>query len=343
MAWTATYPQIWFTFGPQTKDREVLLGLFGAGATGVRLTFSYGTPDLQAERAALVRSVAQEIDKPVTIVADLQGEKCRLAKIEGIDEIPVSAGQTILLAADRYAADDKLFMLPVQNRGYLMNLIAGDIVIEGDGALELEVISIADNGLLCRSQQSGFLHPGRGLIVRGPEFRPAALTPKDETDLEYIASSDLFDVVALSFTASAADINHARAIIESKGNKSLSILAKIETQKGVERLDEISIAADALMAARGDLALTMPWPDLPLTVNKISQAAKRSGKPWILATQLAEGLERFVFPTRAEICDLAHWVQEGAFGAMASYETAFGSRPIDAICAIALIVSRYRS
>jgi pyruvate kinase len=333
------YPQIWFTYGPQTKENGVIRKLFEAGATGVRLTFSYGTPDLQAERAEQLRSVAGEVGKKIVVVADLQGEKCRFSKIEGHDEIEVQAGQPFLLTAGTVDLDASPLQIPIQIPRYLNEFENDDILVEGDGALLIRVLERLETGVLCAAETNGVLHPGRGVVLRKPTFRPAAMTDKDKNDLLAAASSSLFDAVAISFVSDPSDIKEARDLL---GGADLSIIAKIETQLGIERINDIAREADCLMAARGDLALTAPWVDLYASVSAISNASRQTATPWIVATQLAEGLERFVFPTRAEICDLAHWISEGAWGAMLSFETAFGPRPLDSVRAISEIVNRYK-
>jgi len=145
--------------------------------------------------------------------------------------------------------------------------------------------------------------------------------------------------VAVSFVSGPSDINKVRQLLSKS---SLEVIAKIETGPGLSEINDIAAIADGLLAARGDLALSMPWEDLFSAVETISAAASRHGRPWILATQLVEGLERFAFPTRAEICDLAHWTKVGAFGAMLSYETAFGPRPVEAVACVRRVMQRYR-
>lgn len=335
------YPQIWFTYGPETTDDSVLRRLIEVGATGARLTFSYGTPELQAQRALQIRKVATELSREIFLVADLQGEKCRLSKIEDVKEIPVKAGEYLLFTREEANLESKPFRVPLQIKDYVDELTPGDVVIEGDGALLLQVIEKSPEGALCSPRSDGLLHPGRGILLRKPGFRPAAMTPKDKADLLAVADSNVFDAVAISFVGSPEDLLEARSILTAR-NSQLPLIAKIETQLGVDHIDEIASKADLLMAARGDLALTTAWEELYSNVLAISSAARKHDTPWVVATQLAEGLERFVFPTRAEICDLAHWISAGAYGAMLSYETAFGSRPVDAVEAISNIVNRYR-
>jgi pyruvate kinase len=335
------YPEVWFTYGPQTKDDDVLESLLLAGATGVRLTFSYGTSELQIQRASQVRNVADQIGKRVLIVADLQGEKCRFSKIEGVDEVRLTKDQPFLLTSGATRLEGTIPELQIQIPAYLEELEEGDIVVEGDGALLIKVLQKKANGVLCAPLTQGVIHPGRGIVVQKSGFRPTPMTEKDKADLVAAAKSRAFDAVAISFVGDPQDIQEARKSIQQCAG-SMSVVAKIETQLGIEQIDLIAREADLLMAARGDLALTLPWVDLYEAVSKLCSAAEVARKPWVVATQLAEGLERFVFPTRAEICDLAHWISAGAFGAMLSFETAFGPYPKESVRAVRQIVDRYR-
>jgi pyruvate kinase len=275
------------------------------------------------------------------LVADLQGEKCRFSKIEGTDEIPVRKGEPILLTGGEAELTHKPFRVPIQISRYLDIFDVNDVIVEGDGALLLNVTHKDDEGVLCVPETDGMLHPGRGLLVRKPSFRPSPMSKKDESDIRAIDDAGLFDAIAVSFVGQDRDVTEARNLLV-KHSSSMSIIAKLETQLGVENVKSIAREADVLMAARGDLALTTPWTSLYQQVSDISATAAETGTPWILATQLMEGLERFVIPTRAEICDLAHWVAEGATGVMLSYETAFGPKPVEAVKAVSGILDRYR-
>ena len=341
--WKASYPQVWFTYGPQTTKDDVIGQMFEAGATGARLTFSYGTPELQCERATQLRDVGRRVGVKPYLVADLQGEKCRFSKIDGVDEIPVRQDEPILITSKEIELTHRPIHVPIQIPRYLDALDIDDVIVEGDGALLLRVIRKGDDGVLCVPDRDGALHPGRGLLVRKPSFRPGAMTEKDRADVQAIdRSGDLFDAIAVSFVGDVQDIREGRKMM-TKNGRELSVIAKIETELGVRNLHSISKEADGLMAARGDLALTTHWINLYSQVSEISRVAKEARIPWILATQIVEGLEHFVIPTRAEICDLAHWVSEGAAGIMLSYETAFGPKPVEAVKTVRELVDCYSS
>jgi len=333
------YPQLWFTYGPKTSEDDSIRLLLEAGATGARLTFSHGTADLQVRRAQQVRRVAANRD--VFIVADLQGEKCRLAGIEGVPTVPVYAGQPLVLTGGEIDLENVPIRLPLQVAALLRRFSPGDVIVEGDGALTLRATEVSSDGVVVLPLADGILRPGRGLTVQGG-FVPQAITSKDLGDLAAIAESAAFDAVAVSFVSGRSDIERARDAVRH-ARRPLAVVAKIETAQALDRLDEIAQSSDALMAARGDLALAIPWEELPAATSRLAEAAARGARPWIVATQLMEGLERFAFPTRAEICDLAHWMAIGAYGAMLSFETAFGPRGVEAVRCSRVLIDRYKS
>jgi pyruvate kinase len=326
---------LWITLGPSSLDREA--EFLRRGATGVRLTFSYGTPELQLERARHLRKIASEVGRPCLIVADLAGEKFRLGGFAAAPSIPVEAGMRFTLA-EVPVSDPAAAILPVPENRFLDGLTVGDVITVGDGGAELAVVATGADGVVVQAVVEGTLQQFRGLTVRGGGFNPRALTDKDRADLEFVVRHEEFDAVALSFVSSSSDLAIAHEIM---GARRLPVIAKIETARGVERIEEISRGADMVMAARGDLALSIPWVDLPAAVTAIADAAARTGTPWILATQVAEGLERFTLPTRAEICDLAHWLNRGCSGVMLSYETVFGGNALAAVESVEALVRRW--
>lgn len=332
--------QTWFTYGPKTQDDHVLSEIIKSGATGVRLTFSFGTPELQIERAQQVRRIANEIKHDILIIGDLQGAKCRLGKIDNCTEVPVKAGQKFVLTRNQINLDSTSLEIPIQVAADMEKFEVGDKVIEGDGGFIFVVQDILSHGVQCISEQDGIIHPTRSLTVQKPAFRPEPLTQKDELDLAAIIDSEEFDAVAISFVGDAEDVDRVKGRI-SKHQSNLLTVAKVETRLGIDNIQEIAGMADIILAGRGDLALTMPWVELPASVNIIAKAASDTNTPWIVATQIMEGLERFNIPTRAEICDLANWMIKGAAGAMLSYETAFGPRAVDAVRLTNEVVKRY--
>jgi pyruvate kinase len=329
---------LWYTPGPASIGHEE--EIIRAGANGVRLTFSYATADYQAERAVLHRRIARACDLPCTVVADLPGEKYRLGRFAKEPSIQVKAGDEFRLVPGEVsdAPTDRILTVPAP--ALLRELERGDLVTVGDGGTVLEVIRASAAEAVVVVTVDGTVNQSRGLTVRGGRFRPRCLTGKDLSDLGFVARSGLFDNVAISFVADANDVRRARKVLSAAASP-VTLTAKIETLAGVENAVEISAAADLVMAARGDLALAVPWVELPGAVARIQHAADETRTPWILATQVVEGLERFAIPTRAEICDLANWADRGCAGVLLSYETAFGARPVQAVGAVRALLDRW--
>lgn len=332
--------EIWTTYGPSIDDPEVLARLLRAGATGARFNFSYGTPELQIQRAQGYRHAAALTRSHVTLIADLPGEKIRITDVPGDESISLTAGQRVRLEVEGALCHVDETILRVTHLGSLRHSRRGDALLLGDGSVELEIQSVDPTVILASVTVGGEIENGRGVVLRGRMFAPVSLTPTDIAHLELIAQSNVFDLVALSFVSCSDDVKLARDTLAAFG-KELPIAAKIETQLGVDSADEIAEIADVVIAGRGDLALTADWLDLPLHVAAIADAANRVHKPWIIATQLMEGLDRFAIPTRAEICDLHHWIEKGAAGALLSHETAFGTRPVAAVTCVAEIARHH--
>lgn len=333
--------EIWTTYGPAIDDHDLLISITRAGATGGRFNFSYGTPQLQIERAQAYRRAAAIAGSRVTLIADLPGEKIRITAVPATELITLNAGQRVRLDVSADGAHDvNETALCISHLGSLCHSRRGDTLLLGDGSVQLEIVDVSANAVRTIVIVGGEIEKGRGVVLRGRRFAPVALTPSDIAHLEFIARSNAFDLVALSFVSRRGDVELARKIISAQGSK-LQIAAKIESQLGVESAEEIVAIADVVIAGRGDLALTADWHDLPVYVAAIADAANQIRKPWIVATQLMEGLDRFVIPTRAEICDLHHWIQQGAAGALLSHETAFGARPVAAVSCVAEMAKRY--
>lgn len=327
---------IWFTMGPATNNPNAVGDLVEAGVTGVRLTFSFGTQSLQSQRAQVVRNAAAAADTDCTVVADLAGEQVRFGEFHGTTKVTTDAGDRwTLVPADRETVGDG--RLPVDSESFIATLSGGDRLVVGDGAVRLDVTETDGTAADCEVVTGGELNPNRGLVVQDGGFEPDSLTEDDRDDLRYVADSPEFDAVCLSFVSDAGDVAEAREVLAS-GEADQSIVAKIETPEGVENAPEIAAAADAVMVARGDLALFLPWTELETHVRSVVEAAERADVPWVLATQVAEGRERYAYPTRAEICDLSRWAREGADGVLLSYETAFGDAPVETVEAVSMLL-----
>ena len=321
-------PGIVITMGPKADNPSRVSDLVEAGATAVRTVFSYRTPSIHEHRANLVHDVAGGVGRDVTVIADLPGGKIRLGELDGDDQRGIRRDDTLVLTRPGTSAG-----VPVTSDRFFSAVSVDDELVVGDGSLVLEVTAVSDAEVECRASRGGTLESNRGLAVRGSEFDPPTITESTRESLAFVAESGAFDAVALSFVSSRSDIETARSILADHGEQ-LPIVAKVESAGGMESLPTITEAADAVMAARGDLALYLPWTDLESNTSEIARAARDADTPWILATQVAAGLEQFGLLTRAEMCDLLRWRREGCAAVLLSHETAFGTDPVQAVSTV---------
>jgi pyruvate kinase len=306
----------------------------------VRLTFSYSTPQYQLERAEFHREIARKSESSIRIIADLAGEKFRLGEFSGAATVSVAAGDEFQLTVGDICDPSGERSLVLPSSSFFPRLRHGSVITVGDGSAIFEVLKVGIGKASIRAVSNGTINQRRGLTVQDGDFRPICLTDKDYADLRFVVTSGVFDAVALSFVSSASDVTEARDVLSSSGSD-LPIIAKVETAMGIDNITAICRVADSVMAARGDLALAIPWVELPAAMDEIEMGARQSGTPWIVATQVAEGLERFAMPTRAEICDLARWLKSGCSGVLLSYETAFGASPVQAVGATRQLIERW--
>jgi pyruvate kinase len=330
--------ELWCTLGPASLGKEA--ELLAAGATGFRFTFSFGTPALQHQRAKATRMAAKSENRSCVNVADIPGGKYRLGILTPPSHRLFAQDAIELYVGDADSSPDGR-RLPVTSRRFFSQLHVGCRVTVGDGACILRIVSTSDCSAEAEVEVDGTIEQTRGLTIEG-FGQPESLTELDWECIRSIVTEDCYDVLAISFVNSPDDVIRVRALVDERG-ANLKILAKIETAEGVDRVDAICEVADYIMAARGDLMLSMPWVELPTAVERIAHAAQRASKPWFLATQVMEGLERFALPTRAEVCDLAHWMHEGCSGVLLSYETAFGPRPTTAVKCVRTMADRWNA
>ena len=327
-------PGIFITMGPEADNPSQVTDLITEGATLVRTVFSYREPSIHEQRAKLVKEAAVTVGEDVDVVADLPGGKVRIRDLNGKQRKQVSEGVALTVVPTGGQGDIK-----IDSKTLFEHVQPGDTIIVGDGALTLSVSQAASEKIHCEVQQEGTIELSRGLTIRNGDFDPPTLREKDREYLRFVAKSGTFDAVALSFVSDPKEITDARKLLRSNGSQ-IPIIAKIESVGGINSLSGITAEADAVMAARGDLALYLPWEDLEFHTARIAEEAQATDTPWILATQIAEGLEQFESLTRAEICDLSRWVNEDVAAVLLSHETAFGSDPVKAVSEVRNLLER---
>lgn len=314
------------TIGPTSSTPEVIRAMIQEGMNVARLNFSHGTHEQHAEKIAMIRSVAEELAKPVAILQDLCGPKIRIGLVRE-PGIRIESGQSLVLTTDSILGEDG--RVSVSYKDLPRDVKQGDIILLADGMMELTVGEITGNDINCTVLTGGVLTSNKGINLPSGTISTPSLTDKDKADLYFGLSQDV-DFVALSFVRAASDIYEARQIIESAG-KDIPIIAKIEKHEAIEAIDSIIQACDGVMVARGDLGVEIPLENVPVIQKEVVKKANLMGKPVIIATQMLRSMVDSPRPTRAEATDVANAVLDGADAVMLSEETASGHYPVKAI------------
>jgi pyruvate kinase len=320
------------TLGPSSSTPEQIGALFRAGVDVFRLNFSHGTHDDHRARVRIIRDIEARTGRPIAILMDLQGPKLRLGTFKG-GRTTIEAGQRFRLDLDPAPGDATRATLP--HKEIFEALIDGADLLLDDGKVRLRVREFGPDHALTDVVTGGPLSDRKGVNVPGLVLPLSPLTEKDRRDLTF--GLDLgCDIVGLSFVQRPADIAEARKLVGGRA----AILTKLEKPSAIEHLDELVDLSDALMVARGDLGVEMPPEDVPGLQKRILNAARRAGKPVIVATQMLESMIQAPAPTRAEASDVATAVYDGADAVMLSAETASGKYPVEAVEMMDRIIGR---
>ena len=322
------------TLGPATDPPGVLEALFKAGVNVVRLNFSHGDPSGQARRAAEVRAAAQRAGTEIGILADLPGPKIRIERFaEG--KVSLKAGDRFDLVASTDAPPGDARQIGVSYLGLPGDVAAGDVLLLDDGLMQLQVVEVQGERIVCSVLNDGVLSDRKGLNKQGGGLSLGALTERDK-ELIGIAAKIGVDFIAVSFCRNAQDMNDARAIARAHGSDA-ALVSKIERTEAIENLVEIVEASDVVMVARGDLGVEIGDAELPGLQKKIIRESLARNKVVITATQMLQSMVESPIPTRAEVLDVANSVIDGTDAVMLSAETAAGAYPIKAVEAMARI------
>lgn len=312
------------TVGPATNSYEAMLKMVKAGANGIRLNFSHGTHEERKEQIKWIRKAADQYGKPVAVIQDLQGPKIRLGEFEGI--VNVLTGQSLSF---QYKADyERSGHLPTQY-DLSKKVKRGERLYLYDGKVRTTVTSVKDGVVHARAENDGILISRKGINLPDTDFAGDILTKKDHEDIVFGSTHDM-DYVALSFVQTAKDITHLRTTLRNLGSQA-RIIAKVETEAAIENIEEIVQEADAVMIARGDLAIETKPESVPIEQRRIIGLGMRFAKPTIVATQMLASMTETPEPTRAEVSDVATAVVVGADCVMLSDETANGKYPVEAV------------
>lgn len=322
------------TIGPASSSPEILEDMMLSGVNMFRLNFSHGTHAQHGKIIAIARQFGKKHNRPIAILADLQGPKIRVGELPD-DGLPFVKGDTVRFEFEADYAKDKIIPMQHDISPYLK---VGERIFLKDGQINVEITEIKKTLVSGKVVLPGLLYSNQGMNLPDTDLGGDIMTPKDIADLEFAAANDA-DYVALSFVQNADDVNRLRDRLKAL-KSDLLIIAKIETRAAIENLQEIVDATDAIMVARGDLAVETSPEAVPGFQRKLVQMCKVARKPVIIATQMLESMMQSTQPLRAEVSDVATAVMEEADAVMTSGETAMGLYPVETVQMMKRIILR---
>ena len=322
------YTKITASIGPNCEDRETLTRMISAGVNMCRLNFSHDTGDVQGRKIDMIREISNELNTPVAVMIDLQGPKHRIGNFATEDKYPLELGQRFTFDTDPTPGDATRVQLP--DSDVLSSLNVGDRILLNDGKIEMRVEQASADRVVATVVRGTEIWSRRGFNLPDTEIATSVLTPKDRADLEYAITKNP-DYVAISFVQRPEDVAEVRDFITARTSHPIKIIAKIERPNAVSRITDIAAAADGIMIARGDLAVEVPYAEVPAISRHIIRECRKMNKPVIVATQMLGSMVASEFPTRAEITDVANAAYLRADSTMTSEETTIGMNPVNVI------------
>ncbi len=323
------------TLGPSSSSKEEIGALFRAGVDVFRLNFSHGDHNDHNTRYETIRELERELDRPIGVLADMQGPKLRIGTVRD-GAVELKAGQTFRLDLDSETGDERRAPLP--HPEIFAAISAGTSLLIDDGKLRLEVLESTPEHAETKVVTGGALRDRKGVNLPGVILPISPLTEKDRKDLAFALDLGV-DWVALSFVQRPEDLTEARRLIGDRA----AIMTKIEKPAALDCLPQLVALSDAVMVARGDLGVEMPPETIPARQKQIVHACRLSGVPVVVATQMLESMIDAPAPTRAEASDVATAVYDGADAVMLSAETAAGQYPNEAVAIMDRIIQSTES
>ena len=316
------------TIGPASESEENLRKLFENGVNVCRLNFSHGSHEEHQIRINAIKKVRQEMDLPIAIMLDTKGPEIRIGDfVEGTIELEQD---DIFTLTTRDVMGDK-HIVSVSYKNLPEDVEVGGRILIDDGLVELKVLEIINGtDIKCIAINRGTLKNHKGVNVPNVKINLPAVTEKDINDIIFGIKNEI-DFIAVSFVRTAGDVNTIRRILEENDGQYIDIISKIESQQGVDNIEEILKASDGIMVARGDLGVEVEADEIPLIQKLLIKKCNIAGKPVITATQMLDSMMRNPRPTRAEVTDVANAILDGSSATMLSGETAAGKYPIESV------------
>ena len=323
------------TLGPSTDKGDVLRELIANGMNVARFNFSHGSYEEHGGRLANLKALREELGKPVAALLDTKGPEIRLKEFKNGVEM-LEAGQTFTLTTREVEGTKEICSVTYKDLPH--DVHEGGTIMLDDGLIMLRIEKVTDTDITCTVLNSGKIKTKKGVNVPGVHLSMPYLSQKDREDIIFGIQNG-FDFIAASFVRTAQDVYDIRNLL-NEYDSNIRIIAKIENREGVDNIDSILSAADAVMVARGDLGVEIDFTELPGIQKNIIDRSFSFGKPIVTATQMLDSMMVNPRPTRAEISDVANAIYDGTSAIMLSGETAAGAYPVEALKTMSAIAER---
>ena len=323
------------TLGPSTDKDGVLRELIANGMNVARFNFSHGSHEEHKGRLDLLKSLREELGKPVAALLDTKGPEIRLKDFKNGTEM-LEAGQTFTLTTRDVEGTKEICSITYKDLP--QDVQPGGTIMLDDGLIKLQIVTVNDTDIVCKVLNSGKIKNKKGVNVPGVHLSMPYMSQRDRDDIIFGAQQG-FDFIAASFVRTAQDVYDIRNLL-NEYDSDIRIIAKIENREGVNNIDSILAAADAVMVARGDLGVEIDFTELPGIQKNIIERSFSFGKPIVTATQMLDSMIVNPRPTRAEISDVANAIYDGTSAIMLSGETAAGAYPVEALKTMSAIAER---
>ncbi|QJC29643.1 pyruvate kinase PykF [Enterobacteriaceae endosymbiont of Plateumaris pusilla] len=326
------------TIGPSSESKEILSKLLNLGMNVMRLNFSHGNHKDHEKRIIILREIMDITGQNAAILLDTKGPEIRTIKLKKGIDVDLKSGQKFVLTTDKSVIGDN-HCVAITYPNLIFDLNIGNKILVDDGLIEMKVLEISNNNIICQVLNNGKLSENKGINLPGISTKLPSLSNKDKEDLIF-ACKNKIDYIAASFIRKKEDILEIKKFLKKNKGESIQIIAKIENQEGLNNFDDILSVSDGIMVARGDLGVEIPVEDVIFAQKMMIRKCNFFGKVVITATQMLDSMIKNPRPTRAEAGDVANAILDGTDAVMLSGESAKGKYPLESVAIMSNICER---
>ena len=317
------------TIGPASESEEMLTKLMKAGLNVCRINFSHGGFEENAVKIQTIKNVREKLGSPIALALDTKGPEIRTGKLESGDEkVVIHEGQEFTFVKDDIIGNET--KTTISYKDLYKDVKPGTTILVDDGTLEFEVKEVVGTDIVTVAKNTAKLGSRKTMNIRGVKVNLPALAQKDIDDITNGVKAG-FDYIFASFVRRADDVRQIRKLLNDNGGQEIEIISKIESQEGVDNMDEIIELSDGIMVARGDMGVEIPLENVPIVQKQLIKKCNEAGKPVIVATQMLESMQSNPRPTRAETSDVANAIYDLTSCIMLSGECAMGKYPVECV------------